>query len=213
MRSRRTPQPEPSSAVSSCSHDVLAARRQTATGAAEGAAPPSSCQCRYRVDMTMPRPDADPCFRSAALADLPAPDFADVCIVAIAPAAVALPTDPAYWARAVFDPRSAPRWVQVLFAVRQLAVRLVGIPPGDTAMFDVAEVVGDEAVIRADDVHLDFRCGVGIDAQARLLRVTTAVRLKGWRGRLYFVPVSVLHGPVTRAMATNAVRRTVAAGD
>jgi len=38
--------------------------------------------------------------------------------------------------------------------------------------------------------------------------VTTAVWLHGWRGRLYFAPVSVLHDPITRSMMRRAVRRT-----
>jgi hypothetical protein len=34
-----------------------------------------------------------------------------------------------------------------------------------------------------------------------------AVTLKGWRGRLYFVPVRLLHDAVTRSMMAAAVRR------
>ena len=48
---------------------------------------------------------------------------------------------------------------------------------------------------------------MGIDTDRRLLRITTAVRLHGWRGRLYFAPVSVLHPLVTRAMASRAAAR------
>jgi hypothetical protein len=40
-----------------------------------------------------------------------------------------------------------------------------------------------------------------------MLRVTTAVWLHGWRGRLYFAPVAVLHDPVTRSMMRRAIRR------
>ena len=139
----------------------------------------------------------------------PAPDFADVCVISIPHSAQPLNPDPAYWAKAVFNPHTAPRWVQLLFGVRQAAVRLIGVPPAGADVFRVGEVVGDEALISADDVHLDFRCGVGIDVEARLLRVTTVVRLKGKRGRVYFAPVSLFHGPVTRAMARHAVRRTI----
>ena len=76
-------------------------------------------------------------------------------------------------------------------------------------MFSVVEVQGDEALIAHADRHLDFRAGVGFDPGSRMLRVTTAVWLKGWRGRVYFTPVSVLHDPVTRSMMRRAIRRMV----
>ncbi len=106
----------------------------------------------------------------------------------------------------IFSVRSMPRWVQVLMALRQALVGLIGIPRGDSAAFDVAKVRGEEALIAINDRHLDFRAAVGIDAERRLLRITTTVRLHGWRGRLYFAPVSVLHGPVTQSMARAAAQ-------
>lgn len=56
-------------------------------------------------------------------------------------------------------------------------------------------------------VWAEFRCGVAYDAGARLLRVTTVVRLKGWRGRLYFAPVRVLHPLVVHAMMVRTIGR------
>ncbi len=142
-----------------------------------------------------------------AFEDMPAPDFADVVIVAIPSSAGTIPADPEWWAGMVFNVRSAPRWVQALLGLRQALVGLVGIPRGDASAFDVAGVRGEEALIATDDRHLDFRAAVGIDIDRRLLRITTTVVLHGWRGRLYFAPVSVFHGPVTRSMAKAAVRR------
>jgi len=101
-----------------------------------------------------------------------------------------------------------PTVVTALMGLRQLLVPLIGVKPGTLEVFTVDHVVGDEALIVEEDRHLDFRCGVGVDRQARLLRVTTAVWLHGWRGRLYFAPVSVLHDPITRSMMRRAVRRT-----
>lgn len=146
----------------------------------------------------------EPAFRSIALADIPVPDFADVAII---PLPAGAPTDPARWARAIFSVRHVPGWVKVAFGLREVAVRLVGIPPAARDVFEVREVVGDEALIATDDEHLDFRVGVGVDAGARLVRVTTVVRLHGWRGRLYFAPVRLLHAPVTQAMMRRAGRR------
>lgn len=105
-----------------------------------------------------------------------------------------------------------PRWVAVALAVRQLLVPLLGIPKAPDDTFAVSERVGDEVLIAADDRHLDFRCAVGVDPEARLLRVTTTVRLHGWRGRLYFAPVRLLHPVVVQAMIHRAGRRLAARG-
>lgn len=141
---------------------------------------------------------------SLALRDVPAPDYADAVIAPLPPGA---PTDPAVWARAVFSPAAMPRWVLAALALRQVFVPLLRIPPAPRDTFAVDEVAGDEALVAHDDVHLDFRCGVAVDAQARLVRVTTAVRLHGWRGRLYFAVVRPVHPVVVTAMLRRARRR------
>jgi uncharacterized protein DUF2867 len=46
-----------------------------------------------------------------------------------------------------------------------------------------------------------------VSAEPHLVHVTTAVTLKGWRGRVYFAPVRLLHDAVTRSMMTAAARR------
>lgn len=83
----------------------------------------------------------------------------------------------------------------------------IGVEKSSSSVFDVDRVEDGEALIVAEDRHLDFAASVRIDAAHRLLSVTTSVRLHGWRGRLYFIPVSILHGPVLRAMAKRAVGR------
>ncbi|GAA3219023.1 DUF2867 domain-containing protein [Oerskovia jenensis] len=145
-----------------------------------------------------------PHFSSLAFEDVPQPDHADVVVVPLPARAT---TDPATWARAIFDVRSTPLWVRVALGLRQVLVPLIGVRPADRDVFDVSRVEGEEALIVADDTHLDFRCAVGVDGAARLVRVTTVVRLHGWRGRAYFVPVRLAHGPVLRAMLRGAARR------
>ncbi len=147
----------------------------------------------------------DPALVSMAFRDIPAPDWADVVVVPLPPGA---PTDPAQWARAVFDVRALPWWVLALLGLRQLLVGLIGVDRGAADVFAVREVSGEEALVAVDDRHLDFRAAVAADADAQLLRCVTAVRLHGWRGRLYFLPVRLLHDPVTRAMMHAAVRRS-----
>lgn len=151
-----------------------------------------------------PAPAVAPGLVSLALRDLPRPDYCDVTVVPLPPG---VSDDPAAWARAVFDIRRGPRWVLVLLALRQVAVRLIGLPPAPRDTFAVREVVGEEALLAFDDRHLDFRVGVGVDAERSLLRVVTAVRLHGQRGRAYFAPVRVAHPVVTAAMVRSALRR------
>ncbi|WP_309134128.1 DUF2867 domain-containing protein [Cellulomonas sp.] len=141
---------------------------------------------------------------SLALRDVPAPDYADAVIAPLPPGA---PTDPAVWAREMFSLAAMPRWVAAALLLRQALVPLLRIPPAPRDAFAVTEVVGDEALLALDDVHLDFRCGVAVDAPARLVRVTTTVRLHGWRGRLYFGVVRLVHPVVVTAMLRRTVRR------
>jgi hypothetical protein len=161
---------------------------------------------------TSPGTPGEPAFRSAAFDDIPEPDFADVVVVSIPATPHPIVEDPAWWANAIFSLRSTPRWIVLLLGLRQVLVRLIGVKRAPSSVFDIDAVVGEEALIAADDRHLDFRAGVGIDVEQRLLRVTTVVRFHGWRGRLYFIPVGLLHDPITRAMARRAVRDFVRGG-
>lgn len=154
-----------------------------------------------------------PGLQSVALQHLPDPDYADVMLVPLPPAIAArLAADPAAAARAVFNVWTTPLPVKALFAAREVFVRLLRIPTRDSdrTAFLVREVVGNEAYIATDQPHLDFRVGVAV--QDNLLRLTTAVRLKGWRGRAYFLPVRIVHPAVTRAMMRSAVRQLARAG-
>src|SRR6266508_1949386 len=141
---------------------------------------------------------------SAAFDIVPRPDWASTTIVAIPHGATG---DAAAWARAIFDLRSLPVCVKALGGVRAVGAKLLRLPPGEQAMLAVDRIVGDEAVIDTDDVHLHFAAGVQVDSAAGLLYVTTAVALKGWRGRVYFMPVRFLHDAVTRSMIESAVGR------
>ena len=138
---------------------------------------------------------------SLALRDIPTPDYADAII---APLPASTPTDPAVWASRLFSLRTMPRWVMGALAVRQVLVPLLGIPRAADDVFAIREQHEDEVLLGADDRHLDFRCAVAVDPAARLIRVTTTVRLHGWRGQAYFLPVRVLHPLVLRAMIRSA---------
>ena len=128
-------------------------------------------------------------------------DHGDAVFVPIPPGA---PVDPRVWAETLFSRSAIPKPVQALFGVRMVFAALLGLRTAASGVFDVREVVGDEALMTFDDDHLDFRCAVGVDAKASIVGVTTVVRLHGWRGRLYFAPVSLLHPLILQSM----LRRT-----
>lgn len=155
------------------------------------------------MTMTIQARSIDPVFRSLAFDNIPAPDYADVLII---PLPAGADPDPWHWADAIFSLRSMPGWILALMALRQVLVRAVGIPTAPRTVFQVRAVEDEEALIAFDDAHLDFRCGVGVDAAAALVRVTTVVRLKGWPGRLYFAFVQPLHPLILKAMMRKAAR-------
>ena len=143
-------------------------------------------------------------FRSVALDDIPAPDFCDMVAIPLPPGAT---LDPTRWAEEIFSPRNGPFWVKAAFGIRQAIAPLIGVPRAEENVLSIVRVEGNEALIAVDDKHLDFRAGVAVDEVAQLVRVTTTVRLRGRRGRLYFAPVSVGHGPVVLAMMKSAAAR------
>jgi len=146
---------------------------------------------------------------SIAFRDIPVPDFADVVSVRLPSGA---PVDPEIWARMMFSPASSPGWVGALFTLRERLVGLIGVNRGDAGMFTVADVQDCEALIAVDESHLDFRCGVAVDVAAAVVRVTTTVRLHGWRGRVYFTPVRLVHPAVAKALLNRTARRLAPAG-
>ncbi len=130
-------------------------------------------------------------------------DYADVAIIALPHGT---PTDPAQWARTIFSMRTSPAWVRAALGLRQLVVPLMGIARSPRNTFAVDEVSSNEALICASERHLDFRCAVGVDEEAGLVTVTTAVELHGLRGLLYFAPVRLAHPIVVHSMLTRAAR-------
>lgn len=155
-------------------------------------------------------PTGQPAFWSLALRDIPQPDYLDMLAVSLPAGAH---DDARRWAEELFAVASMPAWVRLAMGVRQALVPLLGLRPAPRDIFLVRDVLGDEALIAADDAHLDFRCGVGVDRDARLVRVTTAVRLKGARGRLYFAPVRLVHPIVVMSMLRRTRRRLALRGE
>lgn len=148
-----------------------------------------------------------PAFRSLAFEGLQRFDYGDVLFVSKPPRTT---DDPAVWATTLFSPAAAPAWVKGAMGIRMALAPLLGLESAPHGVFDVRRVRGDEALIEYADAHLTFRCGVGVDASAAVVRVTTTVVFNDWRGRVYFTPVSLAHPLVVHAMLRRA-RRILAA--
>jgi hypothetical protein len=140
---------------------------------------------------------------SLALRDIPCPDYVHTVIVPLDDHGS---TDPAAWARRIFSLRDMPRWVVAALVLRQAVSPMIGVQRAPRDVFNVREVAEDEALVAADDTHLDFRCAIAVDEDARMLRVITTVRLHNARGRLYFAPVRLAHPLVMRSMLRSAAR-------
>jgi hypothetical protein len=126
--------------------------------------------------------------------------------------AVSLPAggircDPQDWADAVF--RHPPGWVRILFGLRQLAVRAVGIEAGDRHVFDTLDRSRDEVLLGIDQQHLNFRASVLMDRDRVV--VSTVVEVNNRRGRAYSCLVRQVHPWVVRSLLTRAARRMTAA--
>lgn len=144
-----------------------------------------------------------PSLHSLALEGVGRFDYGDVVLASKPPRTT---DDPRVWAETVFSPETAPMWVKVAMGVRIALAPLIGLEGAPKGVFDVRRVVGDEALIEYADAHLTFRCGVGVDATASVVRVTTIVIFNDWRGRVYFTPVSLAHPLVVHAMLRRARR-------
>ncbi len=130
---------------------------------------------------------------------LPRVDWCDAYAVSY-PAAP--PGQPQQWADAIF--RSPPAGIGVLFAAREVLVRLVGIEPGGSHVFDAVATTEREVLLGIDQEHLSFRASVLLEPSRVVL--STVVQVHNRRGRFYSAVVRPLHPFVVRTMLTRAAR-------
>jgi len=115
------------------------------------------------------------------------------------------PGNPQEWADAIF--RGPPLGVRMLFGLREIAVRLVGIEPGTSHAFDTVDWTADEVLLGTDQAHLSFRASVLLGPRRVVL--TTVVEVHNRRGRAYSALVRRVHPLVVRTMLARAARTMV----
>ncbi len=125
--------------------------------------------------------------------------------------AVPIPTeaprrDPQEWADAVFH--APPAWIKVLFGVRELLVRVVGIERAGEHVFDTVSRTPDEVLLGVEQSHLGFRASVLVERDRVV--VTTIVKFHNRRGAAYFALVRIVHPLILRSMLARAARSMAA---
>lgn len=137
---------------------------------------------------------------SSALHDaLPRVDYSDTHSANLPEGA---PTDPHTWVDRLFS--NPPRAFRLLLGARN---RLVGTPGLKRTPFPEQRSTAEEVVLGVDDLHLDFRVGVRVDPVGRRVTVGTVVQFHNLFGRLYFLPVRLVHGVVVRSVLRDATER------
>jgi len=110
---------------------------------------------------------------------------------------------------------SAPKWVDLLFLLRNKLMGFVGLKvagskeemlaaldnfsclPGEKiGLFKVYAVNENEVVLGEDDTHLDFRISLLIDSEGEVnkkLTISTSVKCNNSFGRIYFYAIKPFH--------------------
>jgi hypothetical protein len=122
---------------------------------------------------------------------------------------------------------SGPKWMEVLFKLRNRLVKLFGLKTSGTArdkdellkkfkckpgeqlgLFKVFEKNEREVVIGEDDKHLNFRVSLllseGIELK-RILTITTTVKFNNRFGKIYFAVIKPFHKAVVKSMVNGII--------
>jgi hypothetical protein len=117
------------------------------------------------------------------------------------------PRHPQDWADAIFH--APPLWVRLLFGVREVLVRMVGIEAGGDHVFDTVSWSPTEVLLGIDQRHLGFRASVLVEP-GRVV-VSTVVEVRNRRGLVYSALVRPIHPFVVRRMLARAARAMASA--
>lgn len=126
-----------------------------------------------------------------------------------APLLRSAPTDPQFWAEAIFG--HAARRRGVLLRLRNRLAPLIGVEPADPReAFAVVDRSAGEVLLGSDASHLDFRASILVEDGT--LTVSTVVRIHNRRGQLYMAIVRLFHPAIVRRMVRGALRRLDVSG-
>jgi Protein of unknown function (DUF2867) len=112
----------------------------------------------------------------------------------------------------------APRWVDLLLALRNIIVAPLGLktsgddrraPRDIIGIFPVVSETPERLVAGLNDKHLDFRVVVDVatSGQRQSVTATTLVLTHNWLGRTYLTVIMTFHRLVVRAMLRQVTSR------
>jgi hypothetical protein len=112
----------------------------------------------------------------------------------------------------------APRWVDMLLALRNIIVAPFGLktsgedrraPRDIIGIFPVVSDTPERLVAGFNDKHLDFRVVVDVatSGQRQSVTATTLVLTHNWLGRTYLTVIMTFHRLVVRAMLRQVTSR------
>lgn len=162
--------------------------------------------------MTRPRAFAVPIPDDSGLPRLLARiDFADAYAVRLPPHAS---TDPGEWADRIFS--SPPAWIRHALILRDTLVGILGLKTNDLQAptpFPELDRTEREVVYGLDDRHLDFRASIHVHHSGGAVQVAiaTVVHQHNLFGRLYFLPVRLVHPLIIRSLLRRATTEKAAA--
>lgn len=176
--------------------------------------PPGPPGCRASAPRRAVRPDLPsrsyvvPLPRTPLLSTaLPNVDWSDAFAVDIPIGAHA--RHPQEWVDVIF--RAPPVSMRVLFGLRNLVVRAVGIEVGGHEVFATVSRRPNEVLLGTDQRHLAFRASVLVEDGRVVL--TTVVDVRSRRGLAYSAIVRRIHPLVVRSLLARAARTMAASGE
>lgn len=121
---------------------------------------------------------------------------------------------------------AGPRWISLLFQVRNKIVKIFGLKtsgkstdreaqlkafkcePGERlGLFKVFEKTENEVIIGEDDKHLNFRISFLLDKKTAAIQMTTAVKFHNRFGKAYFFLIKPFHKIIAPLMLKNIVKK------
>lgn len=114
----------------------------------------------------------------------------------------------------------APKWVDVLFKLRNKAAALVGLKTtipedynenftigGYVAFFKIFAISDNQVILGVDDTHLNFRAVIKkMESDTYNIKVITIVEFNNRMGKIYMGIIKPFHRIVVKRMVKNAYR-------
>ena len=116
-----------------------------------------------------------------------------------------------------------PKWISMLFCVRNMLVKLVGLKTempenyhtqftvgGYIGFFKIFSISDNRLVLGTDDTHLNFRAVIlKTDELTHNVKVITLVQYQNSFGKFYMNVIKPFHRVVVKRMVKNAFRESI----